>query len=250
MSTRLLALDFIEFCQKQSDVGLIEQRFLQNLQTLGYEYVACASHVDPLRPRPRAVSVVNYPMLWLQHYSQSELAFIDPVFLATRAMPAPFEWNDVLGAMALNRQQRVMLEEGAAHGIKGGLTIPLRSPELTPASCSLVPGPDGVDSLNLPTTLTIVIFGYGIMHQRLNPGPAPQPVLLSPRERECLTLASAGKSDWVIGKLLGVSKSAAHKVVEAAKRKYGVADRIQAIVQAVFDGQISLDHLSRSKSRS
>lgn len=152
--------------------------------------------------------------------------------------------------MPLNRRQKAMLDEAASYGISNGLTIPLRSPELTPASCSLVPGPDGVDSLNLPTTLTIVLFGYGVMHRRLNPGPITEPVILSPRERECLTLASAGKSDWVIGKLLGVSKSAAHKVVEGAKRKYGVADRIQAIVQAVFDGQISLDRLSRSTTRS
>lgn len=244
MPSGQLALDFLEFCEGQTDPAAIQARFAQTLTSIGYQYFACSSHVDPLRPRPGAVSIVNYPMPWLEQYSQSGFAHIDPVFLATHNMPAPFAWNDVLGRMSLSREQTRMLAEGASYGVANGMTIPLRSPEIIPASCSLIAGPDGVDPLLMPQTLMIVIYGHGAMHRLLNPGPDRAPVVLAPRERQCLALAGSGKSDWVIGELLGVSARTAHNAIERAKKRYGVSHRIQAVVRAVFDGQIVIDDLT------
>ncbi len=239
-----IALDFLDFCEKQTDARTIEGRFVATLARLGYQYVACASHVDPLRPRPGGVRVVNYPTPWLQQYSQEDFARIDPVFLAARVMPAPFHWDDCLSRMRLSREQKRVLGEGAAYGLASGTTIPLRSPDVIPASCSLVAGPDGVDPLSMAHTMMIVIYGHGAMHRRLNPNALAEPVVLAPRERECLTLAGCGKSDWAIGELLGVSARTAHNAIERAKQRYGVSHRVQAVVRAVFDGQIMVDDLS------
>lgn len=244
MAASKIALDFLEFCEKQASADAIEDRFIATLKALGYEYIACASHVDPLRPRPGGVSVLNYPVSWVQHYSQEEFARIDPVFLAARVVPSPFDWDDCLARMRLSAQQKRVLAEGAAYGIASGLTIPLRSPDVIPASCSLIAGPDGVDPLSMAHTLMIVIYGHGAMHRRLNPEALVEPVVLPQRERECLTLAGCGKSDWVIGELLGISGRTAHNSIERAKKRYGVSHRTQAVVRAVFDGQIMIDDLS------
>jgi DNA-binding CsgD family transcriptional regulator len=244
MPASKIALDFLDYCEKQSSAAAIEERFVATLKALGYEYIACASHVDPLRPRPGGVSVLNYPSPWVKHYSEADFARIDPVFLAARVMPSPFNWDDCLAKMRLSREQKRMLEEGAIYGLSRGLTIPLRSPDVIPASCSLIAGPDGVDPLAMAHTLMIVIYGHGAMHRRLNPDALTDPVVLPPRERECLTLAGCGKSDWVIGEVLGVSARTAHNAIERAKARYGVSHRVQAVVRAVFDGQIMVDDLS------
>ncbi len=245
MPASKIALDFLDFCEKQTSAAAIEDRFVATLQALGYQYIACASHVDPLRPRPGAVSVVNYPRPWLEQYSEEDFAFIDPVFLAARSMSAPFNWNDYVARMRLTREQKRVLAEGAAYGLSDGLTIPLRSPDVIPASCSLIAGPEGVDPLAMAHTLMIVIYGHGAMHRRLNPDALAEPVVLPPRERECLTLAGCGKSDWAIGELLGVSARTAHNAIERAKKRYGVSHRVQAVVRAVFDGQVLIDDLAR-----
>jgi LuxR family transcriptional regulator, quorum-sensing system regulator BjaR1 len=244
MRASKLALDFLDFCEKQTSAATIEDRFISTLKALGYEYVACASHIDPLRPRPGGVSVLNYPTPWVQHYSDEDFARIDPVFLAARVMSSPFNWEDCLARMRLNRDQKRVLDEGASCGLSRGLTIPLRSPDVIPASCSLIAGADGVDPLALAHTLMIVIYGHGAMHRRLNPDALVDPVVLPPRERECLTLAGGGKSDWIIGEVLGVSARTAHNAIERAKKRYGVSSRVQAVVRAVFDGQILVDDLS------
>jgi DNA-binding CsgD family transcriptional regulator len=240
------ALDFLDFCEAESDAKVLEARFVATLKEFGYEYVACSSHVDPLRPKPGTVSIVNYPRPWLEQYSASDFARIDPVFLAARTKAAPFNWRDYVGAMQLNREQRRMLWEAANYGIADGMTIPLRSPDVIPASCSLIAGSDGVDPLLMAPTLLVVIYGHGAMHRRLNPARVQaEPVVLTPRERDCLALAGAGKSDWAIGELLGISVHTVHNAIERAKKRYGVSHRVQAVVRAVFDGQILIDDLSR-----
>lgn len=237
------ALDFMEFCDKEHDASVIADRFVQTLQGLGYEHIACASHVDPLRPRPGSVSIVTYPMPWQQQYSQCAYAFIDPVFLAARTLSGLFHWNDYLDRMRLNRRQKQMLAEGASYGIAGGMTIPLRTPDVMPASCSLVAGREGVDPLFVADALIVVTYGHGTMHRRLNPDAILNPVVLPPRERQCLTLAGQAKSDWVIGELLGISERTAHNSIERAKKRYGASSRLQAVVRAALDGQIRLDDL-------
>lgn len=239
-----LALDFIDFCEKQNDAAKIEDRFTATLDALGYQHIACASHVDPLLPRPGSVSIVNYPMAWLEQYSAENFARIDPVFLAARIMTSPFYWDECLSKMRLSRAQKRVLTEGAAHGLSSGMTIPLRSPDVIPASCSLVAGADGVDPLDMAHTLMVVIYGHGALHRRLNPDALVEPIVLPSRELQCLTLAGRGKSDWTIGKLLGINARTAHNSIERAKKRYGVSHRVQAVVRAVFDGQIMLDDLS------
>lgn len=56
------------------------------------------------------------------------------------------------------------------------------------------------------------------------------------REREVLGWIAAGKSDWEIGRILNISAKTVNYHVEKAKRKFGVATRIQAVVLAMRKG--------------
>lgn len=67
---------------------------------------------------------------------------------------------------------------------------------------------------------------------------------LSPRERECLTWVSLGKSSGDIGAMLGLSARTVDSYVEKACAKMGVRTRIEAVAQAVRDGTIDLDDMS------
>jgi LuxR family transcriptional regulator, quorum-sensing system regulator CciR len=54
-----------------------------------------------------------------------------------------------------------------------------------------------------------------------------------------VVLAARGKSNWVAGKLLGLSPDTVHKYLESAKRRYGVSSRTELVVRALYDGQLS-----------
>ena len=57
--------------------------------------------------------------------------------------------------------------------------------------------------------------------------------LLSPREAECLRLSAHGNTDGDIGRKLGISARTARFHIENAKKKLGVATRVQAVAEAL-----------------
>jgi DNA-binding CsgD family transcriptional regulator len=71
----------------------------------------------------------------------------------------------------------------------------------------------------------------------------------SERERQCLELAAQGKDDWAIGSLLRISERTAHNHIERAKRRLGVCTRVQVIVHALNDGQISFGDVIKMETQ-
>lgn len=67
---------------------------------------------------------------------------------------------------------------------------------------------------------------------------APERARVTPRESEILGWVAIGKSDWAIGRLLKISGKTVNFHVENAKRKFGVATRVQAVVVALREGLI------------
>jgi LuxR family transcriptional regulator, quorum-sensing system regulator SolR len=66
----------------------------------------------------------------------------------------------------------------------------------------------------------------------------PAQIRVTAREREILGWVAVGKSDWAIGRLLAISGKTVNFHVENAKRKLGVATRVQAVIVALRTGII------------
>src|SRR5215813_3960824 len=105
MSANRRALEFTELCKTLKSVAEIERHFYAILAEFGYAYVACSSHVDPLKPGPLAVSMCNYPLAWQQQYSESNLALVDAVFQRARSTALHFYWSDLVKRGNLTREQ-------------------------------------------------------------------------------------------------------------------------------------------------
>ena len=63
-----------------------------------------------------------------------------------------------------------------------------------------------------------------------------------------MVLAAQGKSDWEIGRLLGISESTVHKHIEDAKRRFGVSTRIQLVVRGLAEARLSFSDILGGKS--
>ena len=59
------------------------------------------------------------------------------------------------------------------------------------------------------------------------------------RQIECLQMIALGKSDWSISKILGISENTVKYHVKAILKHYKVATRNQAIIRALFYGDIT-----------
>lgn len=61
---------------------------------------------------------------------------------------------------------------------------------------------------------------------------------LTPREREILTWAAAGKSAWETSSILGISEATVITHLENTRRKLNVATTTQAVVVALQTGEL------------
>jgi DNA-binding CsgD family transcriptional regulator len=75
--------------------------------------------------------------------------------------------------------------------------------------------------------------------------PATNPsVELSRRERQCLALAAQGKDDQAIGDRLHLSPETVHWYIKRLMQRLEVNTRIQAIIWALGNGQLTFDDVS------
>ncbi|MFZ2028856.1 MAG: LuxR family transcriptional regulator, partial [Vitreimonas sp.] len=236
--------DFAEFCDKATTVSEVSNALIQGVRSLGFTHVACASHVDPLKPPQGAVMIVDYPKGWIEHYSDNNFAPHDPVFNAARNQALPFQWNDEAFLANLDDVQLDMLAQAADVGLRNGLTIPIHVPGALPASCSLAIGPDGIDPLSTLKAHWYAVYSHEAVRRVLSiNNPVKRPVL-SVRERQCIALIAQGKDDYAVSVILGISEHTAHNIIRRAMGKYGVATRVQAFVRALRDGQIRLEDVA------
>jgi DNA-binding CsgD family transcriptional regulator len=242
---------FIERCETSQRIDELALAFQQALETLGFRYFACCSHVDPAHPPRRAIMLQNYPQEWVRYFSELELYDIDPVFLHANRVSLPFFWDAPAFRAGLTPPQQQILVEAARFGVARGYTVPIHSPYalgVYRASCSVVPDSTSIDAHSYAAVQLMSGYLYDAANRDVNAREAEaiQPEL-SRRERQCLELAAQGKSDWVVGKILGISERTVHNHIESAKRRLGVATRVQAIVQALASRQIFFGDLLKSE---
>lgn len=60
--------------------------------------------------------------------------------------------------------------------------------------------------------------------------------LLTTRETECLRWTAEGKTAWEVGRILQISERTANWHLQAASRKLGCTNKIQAVVKAIRIG--------------
>lgn len=235
--------DFIERCGRAASIDEVETAFMNETTRLGFAHVALISHVQPLGPpRADAVALLRYPKIWLDYYVAEDLGRVDPVIVFANRHRRPFHWNDPRFLAGLDRRQDLMLNEARDVGIADGLTIPILSAGAHPAACSLVDGPGGVDpALLFQAHMAAHAAHDAALRVLLAQAQRDWRPVLSRRERECLTLAAQGKTDWAISEILGIAERTVHHAIERAKRRFGVASRVQAVVRALHLGEISFE---------
>lgn len=227
--------------------------FLKAIEALGFRHFACCSHVDPSRPPPEAVMLHNYPCGWVRTFCEAKLHQIDPVLRHAESSPFPFFWDEAFRPETLTRSQRIMLADAARYGVTHGYTVPLKlswMPGTSRASCSVIPDGKQIDPESYLAVEVLATSLYFLASRPFAPWLTAERVELTERERECLALVAAGKGDWAIAQIMGLSKSTAHYHAEQLKRRFGVTTRLQAVVQGLLTGQITFGDVLRRGTKS
>jgi LuxR family quorum-sensing system transcriptional regulator CciR len=209
---------------------------------LGFDHFALLHHSSLTLPKPSLIRLDTYPAGWELELARHGLIGADPVHHASLRTNIGFTWAELPGLTPLGARERDLLARAKRFGIGEGFTVPVNVPGEPAGSCSFAVRA----GTNLPIERLLSAEQLGAhafrIARRIHGYPAggccPH---LSRRERECVRLLAAGKTDWEIAAILGISVETVHQYVKRARAAYDVVSRAQLVACCLRDALVSFD---------
>jgi LuxR family quorum-sensing system transcriptional regulator CciR len=222
---------------------------------MGFDHFALIHHVD-LRPMGTLaeplvtddyVALTDYPQAWVDQYVGDAIVANDPILLASQRMNIGFEWAKVAELVKLTSKHREVLERAQNAGLQNGFTVPANVPGELNGSCNFaVRARHEIKRSNFAMAQLVGAFAFQAARElvaRMRDVKDYEPPKLTDRQLECIVLVARGKTDWEIGKILGISEETVKMHLRNAREMFGVSKRIQVVMRTLFSGQVPLTEL-------
>ena len=226
-------------CASPDDLRLLLEAATREL---GFEYFALLHHRFVASESGRFIRIDNYPGGWAEELLTRHDIAADPVHLASLRTNAGFGWDELGELMPLSPSQRAILERSRHHGLGSGFTVPANVPGEPSGSCSFaVRRGRSLPERRLQCAELIGVHAFRAARRIYGLAAAGGIPRLSRRERQCLRLVAAGKTDWEIAQILGISVETARQYVKRARAAYDVVSRAQLVACGLRDALVSFD---------
>lgn len=180
---------------------------------------------------------------WVKYYVDKTYGEIDPVVVAAERTNLPYTWQEAVVKFGYAGKPTQLFLEARDFGIRGGITVPIRSASGEFATLSVIPD---VAESDFPEFcgehkhyLHLLALNYHTALSELLARDSEMPeVRLTARQRECLKWTARGKTAWEIGEILHVSAETVVTHLNKAAEKFGVFSKHHAVVKAIMMGLI------------
>lgn len=183
---------------------------------------------------------VTYPEAWKRHYIKRRLHLVDPTLHLAKRSIAPVDWVRLQTPEAPS----VVFREASDFGISGqGLTVPVRGPYGDIGMLSLTRRCSAAEWQKMvPQYISQIQSAAVYLHDHVMSSETLSSVLrfpqLSAREAEVLQWVAAGKSQFDVADILGISNRTVEVHLRSAKTKLQALTTPQAVGRAVAIGLI------------
>jgi LuxR family quorum sensing-dependent transcriptional regulator len=234
------AAAFVERCVEPIALPHLIDEFRELARGFGFPHTVCGAWAGLGKQRVYRFFFNDWPADWLQLYNERDFFPDDPFVMEARRSMVPFLWSLTEERQPLTPRARDVYEAGRAYGWREVLGVPIHGPLGYQGLSSLATlEPVSLSAADIACLEMLVRaihdrcrreFGFG-----LDPDGIPK---FTPREIECLQWVAAGKSDWEIAQVLGISSSTVHFHIERAKKKLGLTSRTEAAARLTLYGLI------------
>jgi LuxR family quorum-sensing system transcriptional regulator CciR len=243
--------DWCDRLRATRDLTALERVLTELTQRLGFEHFDMF-YLDGSFNRRKTLHLSNVPTdLQLQI---DDLSPENPIFAASQRATTAFAWSDLPRIVSLAPDQRRFFAMIAKMGLEG-YTAPLHLSGLAFGYCSFLTrsGRASADVV-LPRVQYIACVAFDALRSLADSSADANDTApaLTPRQFDCLVLMARGKSDWVIGQLLGLSQETVKMHIRLAKKRFEVSSRVELVVRALYARQLSFSDLQawRASSKS
>jgi DNA-binding CsgD family transcriptional regulator len=232
-------LEFFRDATAAQTLSELTESFGRAAEAAGFYMASCylvATPGQPVSMRP----LFNWNVEasgWSEQYRGARLSRYDPVVQAIFTYPSAFTWREVEQRIT-NKEALQVFERARAFGAHGGLTVPIHGPLGDVMGVTLVSNNDcdfdPQTRMNMQVAATI-FASRGLALAEIEREASPDPGL-SRREIQCVYWINEGKTDWEIGRILGISEDTVAYHLKNVKSKLGVSRRSQIPISAWMGG--------------
>lgn len=208
------------------------------LKRYGVRHVTMGLIVNPalVSEDVTQLGVSNFPDDFFELWVKDNLIMHDPILTYAVKSKCAFEWSDAY--IHASRFGRQIMDAGTDLGLNEGLVVPMFTPDQPTGMVSLALE-ERIDDPTIKATLEVpIIHAFNRLLHFLEPGLMPNQVKLTLREIDILHYVAAGKTNWEIGKVLGISENTVKKTLQNVLAKYQTSSRTHAVALAIRQGAI------------
>lgn len=241
---------FINLAPVTGSQAALDELFAQTLHPFGVDRFDCGNMPSDAQP-PSFVTDVGLSD-WKRYYFDQGYHKTDPVAQTHHGFRGAYTWSDVK-SLDPSKTEQAIWSEARDGGMREGLIVPIapRRPIQTTVRMTTAEERFAPESLPLLQSIA-VIYAFATSSHCMSPQdvvesstaelPAPEQSkeVLTARELECLYWSARGKSNPEIATILKLSRHTVNTHIENAKRKLGVATRVQAVAIAHRLGLLSI----------
>jgi DNA-binding CsgD family transcriptional regulator len=232
--------DFLEATQGVANLSDLETLFRNAVVGEGYQNIVFA-HLS--RKADVAVLAADCPDGYAGMYFSRKYHLIDPILRQTLIARQPFTWDPIASDGKRSANEKEFFNECKDIGVHGGVTMPFHNPDGSTHVMSVslrdgpIPDPRRVPFVYALAAQTWVRYS-ALQAEGIDVG--EKQIRLTARERECLSWAKDGKTNWEISQIISVAERTVEFHIGNAMRKLNAGNRITAIVIAIQEGFIGL----------
>lgn len=233
-----IAFDFVEAVQDLSNADAVLAKLNGAAEQLGFSFFIMTGLPLPNRPLEPLVIRSAWPTGWFDRYIERDYFRLDPVGRHVLTSSLPFRWYDAPLLRGASGPAGTVMQEARAFGLTDGFCVPIHSANGWQAALSFATdAPLDLSPRELAAAHLIAVTAYGRVRLLLG-GRQPAVPKLTPREREVLTWAAAGKSAWETSCILGVGERTVITHLENIRQKLNAANTTQAVATALRNGEL------------
>jgi len=211
---------------------------LDLIQNLGFNFCSFSITSPEARHLHDTVNFNNYPYDWNTKYEQEHYGDIDPILAHCKRSELPILWEDEI--FSKTPQLRLAQKQ---QGLQHGWSQSVHDSSGLCSMFSLARSSSPISAYELYENLGYAIFIshqlHGLVAQKLRQRlPTASTPHLSTREIEILTLSADGKTAYECSRILSISERTINHHVQNFIRKFGVNNKIAAVIKAVRVGAI------------
>jgi LuxR family transcriptional regulator, quorum-sensing system regulator BjaR1 len=234
------AFEFIERLDSLPSVQTVIDEMAKSFSLFGFENFVVTGLPNLKEKFDQVVILKKWPMGWFDVYTREDYVRVDPVIRLCRSSVQPFEWSEAPYDRESEPKAAEVMDRATDFRMRDGFCLPIHGINGYEACFSLSGVNLDLSPRTKPALHLMSMYAFERARRLLAPVSNRTAKLLTPREREALMWAAAGKSAADTGEILGITERTVTAHIVSACQKLDANNKTQAVARALQYKIISL----------